>query len=366
MGLLTNHSSEVSGFYYDEQLKNPELTMTLHPNCEWDGEAMEWKPFSGNKLAGTGDKNGNWEYAKTPIATAIISEDFQVGVANEWIDGGYGNDLQQLFNSFKPIAPMLDSVGESLGAAADSSEEYTNNNLSGMNTWSRSVAGWINKFLRLGERYVPKGADYLNRSITINGSRFSMFNGTVIAFGNLPMKFTLFSDWDTSSGEPKFISCLDKVKKLEDYTISKYVEFNRNEPKDSSINQFLGWELPPGGFRANMKSLDSVQEGTLMVIFGGKYAIFNLVVQDCQLTFSKQYVKEPGFGSSNKIHPLYCDVSLTLKPASKYTAAGLTKSYEGPFIKTLRDQTQNTVRKRLRELASLSKIDSIVINTLPR
>ena len=88
----------------------------------------------------------------------------------------------------------------------------------------------------------------------------------------------------------------------------------------------VAWQKPPGGFRANVKNVEIIQEGTLMLRFGAYYAITNLVIESANFNFSKQMTKKPDPTLSGEIiSPLYCDVTLQLRPATKYSDKSLKK-----------------------------------------
>jgi hypothetical protein len=81
------------------------------------------------------------------------------------------------------------------------------------------------------------------------------------------------------------------------------------------------------GFKANIKNVDVVQEGTLLLKFGAYYMIDNLVVENATFNFSKQMTKNPqGYHNYGEIlSPLYCEVTIQLRPATKYSDISLKK-----------------------------------------
>ena len=90
----------------------------------------------------------------------------------------------------------------------------------------------------------------------------------------------------------------------------------------------LQWQSPPGGFESELKNIDIIQKGTLKLKIGPHYCLTNLVCQEANFTFSKQMVKFPVNGE-NKLSPLFCDVSLTLRPATLYSDIMMKKFVSG-------------------------------------
>ena len=304
--------SFISGFYYDLQKENRLLSVTLHPNMVTSDGGVTWV-----KPSGEVDEDG---YRKEPIARAILKEDFVVGVANNWMDFSGGDTINQIWNSLKPFAPYAKYAAEHLEEMARvGNEEKAKGGFTGV------VANLLNDMVNKFAPYVDKAADYLNRSLVVQGTRFSYYAGTGTSFGNLQMKYIIFGDWING----QFKTVHDQLQELYPYILGKYVNWDTKN-KDNMLNQFVGWQLPPGGFKADVKNVDIVQEGTLKLKFGGYYSIPNIVVKDAQLTFSKQMIKSPrSTEGSNKISPLYCDIQLTLQPATKYTDISLRNFVEG-------------------------------------
>ena len=60
-----------------------------------------------------------------------------------------------------------------------------------------------------------------------------------------------------------------------------------------------------------------------MLRFGAYYAITNLVVENANFNFSKQMTKNPNPNASELLSPLYCDVTIQLRPATKYSDKSL-------------------------------------------
>jgi len=52
-------------------------------------------------------------------------------------------------------------------------------------------------------------------------------------------------------------------------------------------DQLIAWQQAPGGFKSDYRDIDTKQEGTLLMKFGGLYSVNNLVVESANLVFSK-------------------------------------------------------------------------------
>ena len=327
-----------SGFYYDQQILDKSLTMTLHCNrIPLDETGKEWTAPNGSKKA---DSEG---YCLEPLATAIISEDFQVGIHNEWSDGGGVDDISGLFNSMKSYAPYIGEAGKKFTEAGEAGEDVAAEAQADGKTWAFNMNN-VMKWLGANSHRLE---DVMNRAIVVQGTRFSYYNGTGIAFGNMSMKVMYFSDWNPQTG--LWESCYDKLNKLVPYMIGPYKKWNENQEKDDGWNKFIGWQLPPGDFRADLKTVDVVQRGTLKVRFANLYSISNLVVNDVQINFSKSMVKCPMDGYID-IYPLYCEVNITLKPAAKYTGEKFIESISGQRVVENRLVFNREINTRLRDL----------------
>lgn len=358
--LVKNESDAISGFYYDQQIQEPTMVMALFPNKIPDPSA----------LAGGGDRNKYWKdpadtlddgYSSKPIAVAIVNEDFQIGVANQFDDNSITDDATQLFNQIKPLGVYAEFIGKQFREGA---RQVTADNIGGS-----KVAGGLNKLMSALGNGAQKVVPYLNRALVIQGSRFSTYNGSGVAFGNLSMKFTLFSDWTSEITQVmkqdkvyeygkswKWKSCIDKVSELIPYCIGKYLNLGLDKEDSANAefyNTFIGWQLPPGGYKPELKNLDNIQEGTLKVMFAGLYSINNLVISDAQFNFSKQRIKVPNSTSGGdmiKTAPMYCDVQLTLKPASKYSDVSFEAAIKGESISGIHTAIDTNYNTRLSKL----------------
>ena len=336
-------SKIISGWYYDLQLKNRLTCATLHPYSELVNG--KWEKFKGKA------DDDIPEYREKPICRAIISEDFNVSVANTWSDFG-GDMIGQMWESIKPLAPYAGAAKEMIRSAVeeyDSADEATKNKIN-ESTVSRTLA---NVMKAMNKTFNDKDSglditDYLNRALVVQGTRFSYYSGSGTSFGNLMMKFTLFP---TFNGK-EYITVDKQVEDILPYCIGEYVTGADGLKTDGEtqkiIDGMVAWQKPPGGFRANVKNVDIIQEGTLMLRFGAYYAITNLVIENANFNFSKQLTKKPDPTLSGEIlSPLYCDVTIQLRPATKYSDKSLKKFILSRASTKTITKVQNEMKKNL-------------------
>jgi hypothetical protein len=179
------------------------------------------------------------------------------------------------------------------------------------------------------------------------------------------MKFTVFSDWILDGGSYKFITCYEQLEELYDYAMSKYEEVSgdvglaklgselagdlagktlKDEKAGKGVSQktkefierHFKWQLPPGGFRADLKSIDNVQRGTLKLRINDMYTLENLVITSMNASFSKIPCKHPT--EIGKIVPLYADVILSLQPVTMYSDAAMRAFVEGKSLDTVNSE----------------------------
>lgn len=328
-------ANKISGWYYDLQLDNRLTNVTLHPNTELSGDT--WVKFSGKE-----DKDFP-EYREKPICKAIVTEDFSVSVANSWSEFG-GDMLGQMWESIKPLAPYAEEAKNMLQNAVN---DYTNPENQALvdkikeSTLSSTLAKAmiaINDTINNPESGIDI-TDYLNRALVVQGTRFSYYSGSGTSFGNLVMKFTVFSTWI----DGKFVSVDEQIEEIYPYCIGEFVNgtdgLKVEKETQEIIDSWISWQKPPGGFKANVKNVDIIQFGTLMLRVGAYYTITNLVVENANFVFSKQMAKNP---KDNTICPLYCDVTIQLRPATKYSEKSIKK-----FVLNRKSVVVGEVNKKL-------------------
>lgn len=343
-GKWMGRGTEVCGFYYDTNRDNGLQSVTLHCNSQLS--SGKWVKYSGEV-----DNDG---YSMKPLCKAVLTEDYQAAISNSWSE--FGDDsVNNFFGQFKPYAPYLSFLSrefKKMNAAEDEMKTGTSEED------RRAVLSTVGKILDKGtdilEKIANSGADYLNRALVTKTGRFSYYTGTGVGFGNLTLKFTMFSDY--VDGEFKSVN--DQILDLYPYCFGKLVKFldDTGQPLDDGSgdlikelgDRYFGWQIPPGGFRAELDNIDKIQFGTLKLKFGVLYAIDNLVCEAATFQMSKQLMKRWDAGSKeNDLCPLSCDVTLTFKPASKFTDVRLKSLIDGTATKFEKDAAETILQQNL-------------------
>lgn len=381
-GQIPNDNT-LSGFYYDIQLDNPFTMCSLHPNrifkVDENNKKGVWVSVPADEQDEDDKENDNVKekYRKKPLCQSIFNEDFNVSIANNWSDFG-GDPIGEMWNNLKPLAPYAAQLVSSLNTMMEQQKDVDRKHPEVNSSYTARALKYIVRQMSkvtskdangntLNDRKDPASVtnsavvDYLNRSLVVQGTRFSYYSGTGVSFGNLSMKFTVFPKWDKDG---KFITVNSQINELYPYLIGRYVPAEPDmEDKDSAafIKDFIGWQMPPGGFASDMKNVDNVQCGTLKLKLGAYYYLNNLVCNDATFNFSKQMVKNPqsfiigGNLQEDMFSPLYCDVTLTLRPATKYSDQKLREfaTGQGRAIhehKTIKENMMKRLKNRQSKL----------------
>ncbi len=319
-------NTSTSGFYYDIQMANPLLTATLHTNTyiskigtttygpdadildPYENEGpFEWTlwprsigcldPLT-HTYSLAYDENPSACYNKKPLVTAILSEDFQIEMGNNWGDAGGATEIESFFNQLKSNAPYTKEIGAGMEKLAGKILEYTG---------EESILGkGVNLVKKSAKSMKESGADTLNSALITQGTRFSYYGGTSTTFSNLNMRFTLFADWVYDENRKKWLfkTVHDQLRKIYPYAVGKYHQLDLNvkdhvdnkelgEKIDNTISSFFGWQQPPAGFQSDIRSLDTCQKGTLRLVLGGYYTAENLIISGMSVNFSKVMTKIP-------------------------------------------------------------------------
>lgn len=350
-----NTNNKISGWYYDLQLKNRLTSASLHPNRVLSEDQSDWNPIEGEKDPDYTDEGKN-AYAKDPICRAIITEDFNVSVANTWSDFG-GDMLGQMWESIKPLAPYASTFKQMISDAVADYRNPKNKERLARIKESKVSSTMADIMISLDNKLNDPNSgiditDYLNRALVVQGTRFSYYSGSGTSFGNLMMKFTIFPTYDGT----EYKSVDSQISKILPYCIGKFVSgtdgLNMNSSETQKmIDSMIGWQKPPGGFKANVKNVDVIQEGTLMLRFGAYYSIPNLVVENANFNFSKQMTKNP---ETSKISPLYCDVAIQLRPATKYSDNSLKDFVLSRRSTKIIEEVEKDMDKKLFELENIT------------
>jgi hypothetical protein len=369
-----NIMAKVRGWYYDKQMNSPLTSATLHANMWWDSgkkEFINWNEIENDNGFGNhsnecdrdkyetiiGAVKGACGYGIDPICTSIINEDFNIAISNTWSEfggdpiGNAWNDLRgPLSGVAKPIIDSLNTLFENNKTAKQNSGE----NISKMREWLQAGADYVHGKLDTSKFNEFDVVSFLNKALVTNGTRFTYYGGTGIAFGNLGMKFTVFPKWENN----QFLDVQNQVTKLYPYFIGQMETFeeatgvgkgNSNDSlavgtlKDAANRCFM-FQNPPGGYLTEMSGIDLIQRGTLKLKIGGFYEITNLVCSDVMLNFSKNMVKNP---INQEISPLFCDVNITLRPSTKYSDRMLRAFVGGSD--TARKSMRRIIEKNLEE-----------------
>ena len=311
------------GFYYDSQLEDPFLSISLHPNTYKEGE--EWKVY-GKSDSLTPTMGGTYDcYSKTPIARCIMTDDFIYSINNNWTDYNGGNAIENLFDQFKPYAPILAKGAKGLEEGLKS--------LMG-NNYGSSLVNTANKVGEITVDLLKNGSNFLNNALMVQGTRFTYYSGSSVNFNNMELKFIAFSDWVNG----KFQSVDDYIKKLHQYVLGDYNPVGTgNKDLDKYIGEYVGYQSPPGGFtmdtqQITSKGLNVILKGTMRLNIGGQYAISNLIIKNMTVTLSKTRAKSPVEVGGTV--PLYAEIALQLGPACMIVNQGFNSVIDHTGVQT--------------------------------
>lgn len=340
-------STYKGGFYYDTQLEDPYLSMSLHANTKIvDGEWVEWP---GEHLEPIDNEKGSkWSkcYGVQPIARCIMSEDFSYSIVNNFSDYNSGNPVEDLFSAMKPYAPIMEKLGKGLGDAVENT-----------GTLGSDVVSWLSKYAKKASGLMKTTGGYLNKALFVQGSRFTYYNGTQFNFNNMEMKFVVFSDYVTTNGVYwKFQSVEDYIKTLQPYVMGIYSPYNADFLANTDfqgeakkfIQEYVGFQDPPGGFHMDTKALGNALQGTLRLNIGGTWAIDNLVIKGMNVSMSRVQAKDPEHPGETV--PLYAEISLQLSPAAAIVDTGYRSILDHGGLGKLRGQLSSGYSKKLNRL----------------
>lgn len=370
---------EDSGWYYDQQLSNPFTSIRLMSNKEllWDQSNSKWA-FKDTQ---------DYGYT-TKVASSILTEDLQIDVVNSWGDGGIDDAIGTGINSLiKPITPYVGIISSALRNMNDSQKasgveaSVTNDPNAPLSRILTSAIDALGSEDGVGQRALNSLARLGSGNFLSQGCSFVYYQGSSTNFGNLGMRFTIFPNYDETG---KYIGVLEQIALLLPFSMGLIGEVNWDDVsamadgagavykavKDNSGNglinkglevaedvvksatnmvkklgvdvqlkRFIKWQNAPGGYTIDKpENIDSLYPGTLCLEIGPNYKLEGLVISNMSLNFSKQMVKNPsyfingGTTTSNlekAIEPLYCEVTLQLRPITKYSDRSLVKFVQG-------------------------------------
>lgn len=409
----------MKGWYYDRQLENPLTSVSLHPNQILNKTTGKWedvKDGDDEQYVKKGGQDFGCGYSIKPIAQAILQEDFNVAVANRWTAVG-DNAISELWNQARTIGPYVPVAKDMLSIITRAAENQSIQSANEGNTWTSKLTDVLGTVSKLAEGGINLISSRINDSLIIQGSRFTYYSGSGVAFGNLGLRYTMFPIFD---GTGNMISTVDQVanilpyvngtfeessltylssaikswantdeginaiKKKVDNAVDKMEEYTSiglqtidnalseirksrgktDEEARTTLNQsaetlkstivdyfgvkneaiksiandtlakvdeyfhgLISWQKAPGGYNPSYKDIDAPQQGTLKLRIGTNYSISSLLCQDITMNFSKVMVKSPN--NPESLTPLYCDINLTLTPATMYSNNSLEKFIQG-------------------------------------
>lgn len=347
-----------SCWYYDNQMLDRMTSVSLHANMKpkEGGEAGDWV-----EIGGKTDEDG---YSLVPLCTSILTEDFQVNIANTWTDNG-GDPVGGLWQRTRPFAAYSGLAKDALNEVISQSEKFKDRRinedkwnpftLSDFSDGKRNfdIADTVVNAATIlynkigGEKTLDQAQKYLNSTLISQGTRFTYYSGTGVSFGNLQMRFTMFPIW-TNNGNFKTVP--QQLENLFPYVMGTYsnVQIFDSGDKDKDFSTLLAWQHPPAGYQATYKDIDlGGLKGTLKLRIGPFYTLESIICENMSFSLSKQMVKRPeksdggtkwfGLRSSAvdqfRFSPLFSDVILSLRPATKYSDVAMRKFIYGLNIK---------------------------------
>lgn len=366
-----------TGFYYDIQLNNPMLMVTLHANTKKSSEgpkySMPWPGTTEKDSAGI-----DYPYGEDPICRSVISEDFQVSISNNVSDFG-GDPLGGLWNSVvKPysayladteVASDIDFITGKLSEMAtnwQNSEQAKVSNgekeslATKISRLTGETAKWVHEMFQSNEKGgISKAAAIASRTLIVQGTQFSYYAGTGTDLGTLTMKFVVFSGYDNQG---QYHTVAEQLQELEWYVGGEYKPCSQaageGDGASSSMPQFISkfasWQLAPGGYIAGIKNINEVQYGTLKLRVGPFYAIENLIIAGAQYNYSKTMCKVPKTGDNTTLDPLFCEVTLNLKPVTKFSADAVFSFANGKRSEEYRKTVLNDIKTSLENVKSVT------------
>ena len=363
-----------SCWYYDDQLDNRLTSISLHANTVCVNG--KWMLAKNNIDAGG--------YLLEPLCRSVMGEDFNVSIANTWSDIG-GDPISGMVNDIMhaaaPYANGIQRAVEEIGKKANewgaaNPAEVVTDEKTGKKKSKFSIAHQVKGFADWvkdkNDKYGDGLIDFMNSNLIVQGTRFMYYGGTGLSFGNLGMRFTIFPQW---VGENQFLTVNQQLEKLFPYSIGKYEPLvfttEVEGKKQTHASDILGWQRPPAGYRAEYKDIDlKALQGSLKLRIGAFYVLESLVCESLTFALSRQMVKKPlgakyvgvntgtiGEGSTEQLDkittdtiafsPLYAEVNLMLRPATKYSDIAMRDFIYGLNIGSTERVSQNEAAQGL-------------------
>lgn len=339
-----------SCWFYDNQLLDRMTSVSLHANTYLDNN-KKWRKFESGI-----DKGG---YCLAPLCTSILNEDFQVSIGNTWNEVG-GDPITSAYESLiKPMAPYANYAKDVIATIGKNVDEWGKKEGNVSSDTLKHITSWAGDVGRYVERHGDNIVDYMNSVLISQGTRFSYYSGSGVSFGNLQMRFTMFPIWAENG---TFLSVPQQLELLFPYVMGTYSNLvlgekvnDKGETEEIS-STLIGWQKPPGGYQAVYEDIDKAGiKGTLKLRIGSFYVLESLVCESMNFNLSRQMVKKPMSGSSlagpgwsgitktnvlskdkslsikeqMAFSPLFAEVILSFKPATKYSDATMRRFIYG-------------------------------------
>lgn len=364
-----------TGFYYDVQLNNPMLMVTLHANTKKSTEGPKYSiPWPGDKEE---DAAGDYPYGKEPICRSVISEDFQISISNNVSDfggdplGGLWNQVVKPYSSYLADTEVAGDIDFITGKLSEMATNWQNSEQAKVSSGEKEeslttklsritgeTAKWVHEMFQSdGKGGISKAAAIASRTLIVQGTQFSYYAGTGTDLGTLTMKFVVFSGYDNQG---KYHTVAEQLEELEWYVGGEYKPCSKaaaegdgaSDSMPEFISKFASWQLAPGGYIAGIKNINQVQYGTLKLRVGPFYAIENLIISGAQYNYSKTLCKVPKTGDDTTLDPLFCEVTLNLKPVTKFSADAVFSFANGKRSEKYRKTVLNDMKSSLQTLKS--------------
>ena len=347
-----------SCWFYDNQLLDRMTSVSLHANTYLDSN-RKWRKFEKNDKTGGIDAGG---YCLAPLCTSILSEDFQVSISNTWNEVG-GDPISGMWDQMvRPIAPYAKYAKDIIADVGKNIDKWGAKNTDKITNTTRELTRWAGQTGEYMRTHGEEAIDYMNSVLISQGTRFSYYSGSGVSFGNLQMRFTMFPIWAEEGNNYTFLSVPQQLELLFPYVMGTYTRLNlgmkdgkpvahdangADKNLDEDYSTLLGWQHPPAGYQAVYEDIDKNGiKGTLKLRIGSFYVLESLVCDSMSFNLSRQMVKRPmsdngegagwsgllksrngGDGDSAKkmiedhlaFSPLFADVILSFRPATKYS-----------------------------------------------
>ena len=364
-----------SCWYYDHQLDNRLTSISLHANTRYDEESRTWiraiDDYYDHRYGGV-DRGG---YYMNPLCRSVLAEDFSIAVANTWSDLGgdpISNMVNDVMHSAAPYANAINTALEKIGNMAtewkgDHEQEYDENGKPKF-TLAGTIANWAEKAGKVAANHGEDVIDFMNANFIMQGTRFSYYGGSGISFGNLATRYTVFPKWVDGG----FLTVNQQIEDLFPYAIGKYetLKFtakDKNGKEEEYASDIIGWQRPPAGYRADYKDIDNkALKGTLKLRIGAFYVLEGLVCESLTFNMSRQMVKKPETAGYDQVNvgsdritrvstgtinfsPLFADVVLVFRPATKYSDTVMRNFIYGLNMKGDTNETAQKLNQKMNE-----------------